>query len=644
MILPKITIITPTFNTAETIETVLLSVAKQTYKNIEHIIVDGASKDKTLPTIRRFQKQHKHIRLLTEKDKGIYDAMNKGMGLCTGDWIIFMGADDSFYNEHVLTELYEQGLFQEEQVIYGNVIIKGDAPWAKDGTIYDGPFTLEKLFKGNICHQSIFYPRSVITQVGYYDTKYKVTSDWDYNVKCWAKYKFTYVDKVIACFTTGGKSSEGGDYALHLDFPGNVIRYFQLDLQDPEIYNVTSPFYYPMARHRENEFISNISELRTETEQLKQFIASRQTEHDESVAALQKQHEMSGAGLRTEFEGILAGLKTGQENFLAAYQAENETYVNNLKGEHEQVLANIKEEHAYRIANQKTEHDQAIAYIKEEAEHRFIMQQAANDQALAQLREENDQRLTALRNEHVEVVSQLTEKHDQNVMHLKAGHEQVIANLTAEHEHRAADLQKNHDQAVINLQNEHAQVVGNLKEEHYLAINNLKNEHNAVVSGLKVEHNLSLNNLKTEHNLVVSNLKLEHGLSVASLKSDHMESMNTLKGNYDEIIISLKAEQLTAGELFRRKEADFTQMIESNNLHIEQLNLAIASHERRFSETVENYNNEIANLKAEIALRNQQIATIFSSYTWKTGKILLSPAVFVAKTFASKKTTENPVN
>ena len=228
MILPKITIITPTYNTGESIEIALTSVAGQTYPNIEHIIVDGASKDKTLPIIRKHQKVNKNIRLLTEKDTGIYDAMNKGMDLCTGDWLFFMGADDAFVNERVLSDLYEQGVFQEEHIVYGNVILKGDAPWAKDGTIYDGPFSLEKLFKVNICHQCILYPKSVIRQIGHYDTRYKVTSDWDYNFRCWARYKFTYIDKIIAVFATGGKSSEGGDYQLHLDFPENIINYFHL--------------------------------------------------------------------------------------------------------------------------------------------------------------------------------------------------------------------------------------------------------------------------------------------------------------------------------------------------------------------------------------------------------------------------------
>ena len=201
MRLPKITIITPTLNTGQYIETALKSVTDQTYNNIEHIIVDGASTDSTLKIVRGYQKTHKNVRLISETDSGIYFAMNKGMDLCTGDWIYFMGADDSFYNENVLTELFNLGFFNEEQIVYGNVIIQGDASWAKNNSVYDGLFTLDKLFRSNICHQSIFYPKSVISRIGYYETKYKITSDWDYNVRCWARYKFTYTEKVIAYFT-----------------------------------------------------------------------------------------------------------------------------------------------------------------------------------------------------------------------------------------------------------------------------------------------------------------------------------------------------------------------------------------------------------------------------------------------------------
>lgn len=250
---PLISIITPTFNSAATIEKTILSVLNQDYKEIEHVFIDGLSSDSTPSIIQTYKNQYKHFCFVSEKDKGIYDAMNKGLDLCTGDWIYFMGAADEFYHEHVLLELVREGLFREEQIVYGNVIIRGETAWVEDNSVYDGPFTLEKLFRKNICHQSIFYPRSVMKQIGYYSDKYAITADWDYNVRCFAKYKFTFTDKIIAFFKGGGKSSEGGDYSFYEDLPEKVIEYFQIDPHDKSFYEPESPFYYPMTRYRESE-------------------------------------------------------------------------------------------------------------------------------------------------------------------------------------------------------------------------------------------------------------------------------------------------------------------------------------------------------------------------------------------------------
>lgn len=250
---PLISIITPTLNSGATLEQTILSVLNQEYKEIEHIFIDGLSSDNTTHIIHSYKDRYKHFRFVSEKDNGIYDAMNKGLDLCKGDWVYFMGAGDEFYNEHILQELVEQGWFNEEQVVYGNVIISGETAWAEDKSIYDGPFTLEKLFKKNICHQSIFYPRSVIKQIGYYSDKYEITGDWDYNVHCFANYKFAYIDKIIARFKGGGTSSGGGDYSFYDDLPEKVIQYFHLDPNDKSLYKPVSPFYDPMNRYREAE-------------------------------------------------------------------------------------------------------------------------------------------------------------------------------------------------------------------------------------------------------------------------------------------------------------------------------------------------------------------------------------------------------
>ena len=94
--LPKISIITPTLNAAETLEACILSVKNQTYLNKEHLIIDGQSTDGTLHILKKHAENYPQLKWITENDDGIYDAMNKGIDLSSGDWLYFMGSDDYF--------------------------------------------------------------------------------------------------------------------------------------------------------------------------------------------------------------------------------------------------------------------------------------------------------------------------------------------------------------------------------------------------------------------------------------------------------------------------------------------------------------------------------------------------------------------
>jgi len=246
---PLISVITPTFNAEAAIERSLQNVISQDYKNVEHLFVDNCSSDNTVAQIRSCQQKYPHIRLLTGKDQGIYDAINKGMDHSIGDWLFFLGADDTFCHDHLLSDLVAEGWFDQETIVYGNVLIRGDAPWAKDGTVYDGPFPLEKLLQKNICHQAIFYPSSVKTKIGHYSLKYPVTADWDYNLHCYSRYRFTYVDKIMAVFRTGGKSSGEDPFSFYRDMPEKVIEYFTLDPADPTLLQNDSPFCEVFKRY-----------------------------------------------------------------------------------------------------------------------------------------------------------------------------------------------------------------------------------------------------------------------------------------------------------------------------------------------------------------------------------------------------------
>jgi glycosyltransferase involved in cell wall biosynthesis len=240
---PLLSVIIPTLNAVTTIQKTLDSIADQTLKNLEIIVVDGQSVDGTLDILKTAAKQDERISFQSGKDKGIYDALNKGLTLCRGDWVCFLGAGDVFHSDNTLSELNMDGYFHQKRVFYGNVIIVGYVSWARDKVVYDGEFDLSKLLHHNICHQAIFYPKSVIHNMGFYNTKYPVNGDWDYNLRCWAKEPFLYVDKKIARFSGGGISSSNKDVVFIADFPSNVIKYFNLDPNSEKLILPDSPFH-----------------------------------------------------------------------------------------------------------------------------------------------------------------------------------------------------------------------------------------------------------------------------------------------------------------------------------------------------------------------------------------------------------------
>ena len=119
---PRISIITVCFNAASVIEKTLASVVSQTYDNLEYLIIDGASKDDTLDIVDRYRDRIESCgRIVSEPDKGLYDAMNKGARLATGEWILFMNADDTFYDKDVVADVADFiRQHPEADVVFGN--------------------------------------------------------------------------------------------------------------------------------------------------------------------------------------------------------------------------------------------------------------------------------------------------------------------------------------------------------------------------------------------------------------------------------------------------------------------------------------------------------------------------------------------
>lgn len=202
----KISIILPTFNCSETIREAINSVKKITLKNLELIVIDGGSTDGTLKILE----ENKNIisKLIIEKDKGVYDAMNKGVEVAKGEWLYFLGADDSIINGAFPKCLR---LLKKNQINYGNVIFKST------NEIYDGKFSKYKLMLRNFPHQAMFYPKSIFKNYKY-DLKYKVLSDYAFNIRISKFYKFNYFDINVAIYNDiGGISSSKNDMDFERD-------------------------------------------------------------------------------------------------------------------------------------------------------------------------------------------------------------------------------------------------------------------------------------------------------------------------------------------------------------------------------------------------------------------------------------------
>lgn len=211
---PKITIGTVCYNAERVIENLIKSVLSQTYDNIEFVIVDGASKDGTLDVINRYK--DKIDTMVSEPDKGIYDAMNKLLTYATGDYLIFMGADDVFYNNDVIANMASK-MKEKDSVYYGSVIFKGI------GTKHWGKFNKVKWATTNVCHQAIFYPRSVYS-THTYDVRYKIYADYAYNLQLLKEnVKFEYVDIITVLYNMTGASAKNNDAFFKSDYYGLVI-------------------------------------------------------------------------------------------------------------------------------------------------------------------------------------------------------------------------------------------------------------------------------------------------------------------------------------------------------------------------------------------------------------------------------------
>jgi glycosyltransferase involved in cell wall biosynthesis len=223
MMSKSFSIIIPTFNSAKTLSKAFDSILCQTFSDYEIIVVDGRSTDGTIEIIKSYAEKNACISWLSENDKGIYDAMNKGIKKAKGEWILFLGSDDTLYNNQVLALVFEGiGNNKNSRMIYGDVQLNKPIGFEKESLTYGGEFHTRRLLYANICHQSIFYNQSVFRDFGLFNINYKLLADWDFNLRCFNLVNPVYLDLIISNFFVGASSMQSQDDLFKEDLVKNM--------------------------------------------------------------------------------------------------------------------------------------------------------------------------------------------------------------------------------------------------------------------------------------------------------------------------------------------------------------------------------------------------------------------------------------
>jgi len=207
----KLSIITVVYNNEHTIVEAIASVLGQTYKNIEYIIIDGKSTDRTLSLIQEYEEDIDQI--LSEPDNGIYDAMNKGLALATGEVIGILNSDDVYADIRVLESVMQQFMSDPElDIVYGDLeYVQSDDISVVIRTWKSIPYYDLYFEDGNVPpHPTLFLKRSVYQQAGLFNTKMKLAADYELMLRIFKKYNFkcTYLSRLLVKMRLGGSTNK----------------------------------------------------------------------------------------------------------------------------------------------------------------------------------------------------------------------------------------------------------------------------------------------------------------------------------------------------------------------------------------------------------------------------------------------------
>ena len=211
----KISIITATYNSARTVRDTMESVLRQSYADYEYIVVDGASKDNTVDIIREYEPRFEgRMRWISEPDKGIYDAMNKGIAMATGDVVGIINSDDFFTSDSIVEGVSEE--FKKDaalDAIYGDIHFVKDEDLTKCTRYYSSSYFRPWLLRFGFmpAHPSFYVRKEVYEKYGLYDLAFRTSSDFEMMVRLFGKNKIKskYIHRDFVTMRDGGESTAG---------------------------------------------------------------------------------------------------------------------------------------------------------------------------------------------------------------------------------------------------------------------------------------------------------------------------------------------------------------------------------------------------------------------------------------------------
>lgn len=223
---PLVSIVIPTMNSEGVLAVALESLARQSSRDFEVIVSDGASRDATLAVASRWRDSLPSLLVDSRPDSGVYDAINRGVRLARGRWFLVLGSDDRLHAADTLARAAAALADESEaEIVHGDVrMMAANQSGVAPGGRYAGPMPLERLLKANLCQQAVFYRHSLFDRLGGFDLRYRLYADWDFNLRAAFELPMRWIDLIVADYAATGMSATSQDAAFIADLPAFARR------------------------------------------------------------------------------------------------------------------------------------------------------------------------------------------------------------------------------------------------------------------------------------------------------------------------------------------------------------------------------------------------------------------------------------